>query len=361
MNLTHEQDELPAPPVELDETDRRLLDALQRDIPLCDDPWSVIGRDLSLTGEQTLSRVRQLKQLGLIRQISPIFDSAALGYTSTLVAAKVRDDKLDQAAEIVNQHPGVSHNYQRPASFNLWFTLAVPPGETLQDHLDQLAKDAGLQAVLPLPSIRTFHIGVRLHMSDNPAPGSSNSTNEDPGEAPAPRRPSPSHHGKKTTLALTDRDKAIIRLVQDDLPLVEKPFEGYCTQLGITLDHFREWMDKMKATGGLRRFAAILRHRATGFVANGMGVWRINPADPASIEKAGKAASEFEEVSHCYERPLYPDWPYNLYTMVHARTPEDCHAVMQRIRAQLEPLGLEAHDVLFSTREFKKERVRYFV
>lgn len=328
-------------PAPLDDVDKRLLESLQKAIPVTRYPWTLIGMPLRIPGREVLRRITRLKETGVIRQISPIFDSAALGYTSVLAAAKVPASRVDQAASVVSAHPGVSHNYRRDAEFNLWFTLAVPPGEKLEDHLNRLAGEAGLNVVHPMPALRTFHIGVMLHMT-----GGEDSIRPDGGTAPA-RQP----------VTLTERDKQIIRVTQEDLPLVVRPFERMCHELAMPFADLCGWFARMTEAGALRRIAAILRHRQTGFVANGMGVWRI---DEDKIEAAGRAAARFSAVSHCYQRPSYRDWPYNLYTMIHARTQDECEAVVDRIARELKPLGLRDRRVIYSTREYKKQRVRYF-
>ena len=272
--------------------------------------------------------------------ISPIFDTRALGYTSCLVAAKVPESRIREAADIISRHPGVSHNYRRDGDFNIWFTLAVPPGEDLQKHLDRLGAEASLDSVRPMPALRVFRIGVKLDM-----------TGTDEAEADSPES-DPAR--KVTAVALTDFDKQVIRATQGDLPLTERPFDEACRQLAIDFAALVEWMDRMRECGVLRRMAAILHHRTAGFTANGMAVWRV-PED--RIEEAGRAAAEFSQVSHCYHRPSYPDWPYNLFAMIHARSKDACEEVAARIG---EKIGIPDHRILYSTEQFKKVRVKYF-
>jgi len=329
----------------LDEQDKQLLNKMQFDFPLTDSPWQALGEGMGLTGGQVLSRVRKLKATGIIRQVSAIFDTKALGYASTLAAARVPDGRLDEAAAVVSRHPGVSHNYKREAEFNLWFTLAVPPGESLDEHLDRLADQARFEDYLALPTIRTFRIGVKLDVGGR---GRAKKT-----EPPAIKH----HHHQTQPVALTEDDRNYIRALQEDLTLEEHPFEPACRALGVGFDELRSWMEKMREAGVMRRFAAILRHRQAGFSANGMVVWRV---PDEHIEQAGRLASESPEVSHCYQRPCSQAWPYNLYTMIHARSESDCQQVIDRIADGLAPLGVTGHRTLYSTIEYKKQRIRYF-
>jgi len=106
----------------------------------------------------------------------------------------------------------------------------------------------------------------------------------------------------------------------------------------------------------MRRFAAVLRHREAGFKTNAMGVWVVPPED---VERIGTILASFQAVSHCYERPPHPPiWPYNIFTMVHARTMEECTRIFQHMS---ERVGIEEYDSLFSIKEYKKTRIRYFV
>ena len=328
----------------LDDTDKWLLNRLQFDFPIAECPWAILAHESGDTQSDVLSRIIALKDRRLIRQISPIFDTRALGYSSTLAAARVQNKRLEDAAAAVSRHPGVSHNYERQAEFNLWFTLAVPPGASLGDELSQLAADAAFDDYIALPTIRTYRIGVMLDVADG-------------GATPQRKHAARPKHGSSAPVTLTDRDKEIIRVTQNDLPLVEYPFADMCDALGITFDELAAWFDRMQQAGAMRRFAAILRHREAGFTANGMVVWQL-PDD--TVDKAGEIAAAAPEVTHCYRRPTFDAWPYNLYTMVHATSESQCQAVVDRLYDQLKPLGAPAPRTLLSTREFKKERVRYF-
>jgi chlorite dismutase/DNA-binding Lrp family transcriptional regulator/nitrite reductase/ring-hydroxylating ferredoxin subunit len=325
---------------QLDETDKWLLNELQFNFPIVREPWTEIAARRSLTARGVLDRVARLKRLGVVRQISPIFDTRALGYSSSLVAARVPEERVDEAAAIINRHPGVSHNYKRSHEYNLWFTLAVPPGEKLQDHLDRLAREARVEAIRPMPTLKMFRISVQLDMTRD--------------ETELESRPAGSGHKKVEPVALSEFDKDVIRATQGDLLLVERPFEKACADLAIDFPRLQAWMARMQECGVLRRFAGILRHQSAGFTANGMVVWRV-PED--RVLEAGEAASQFSQVSHCYQRPTYPDWPYNLFTMVHARSREACQQIASQIAQKL---NVQDFKILYSTKEYKKSRIEYF-
>ena len=327
----------------LDAVDRRLLDLLQRDFPLDARPFAAIGERLGLPEEEVLARVRRLKgaETGrLIRQISAIFDTTALGYKSTLVAMQVSEDEVDRAAAAINRHPGVSHNYQRDHAWNLWFTLAVPPDEDLEASVQALVDQAGGYPYRLLPALRVFKIGVQLDIEGAGDVSPVDSARED--------HPTPA--------ALPNaRDRAFIRELQEDIEVVPQPFARVSERLGVSQEEVLAWLHEANAAGWLRRFAAVLRQQQAGYVANGMAVWRV-PED--SVERAAAVAASLPQVSHCYQRPTYPDWPYNLFTLIHAKSREDCQAIAGRIS---QATGVTDYAILFNTKEYKKERLKYFV
>src|SRR5581483_5284844 len=157
--------------------DRQLLNVVQKEVPLIPQPFAQVGAEVGLSEEEVLDRLRYWRdEKHVIRQISAIFDTRKLGYTSTLVAMKIPADKLNNAAKLVNAHPGVSHNYERDHEFNLWFTCAVPPGMDLEKHIDALHDLTGATSTRILPTLKMFKIEVRLDMetgvsnSDSPPP-----------------------------------------------------------------------------------------------------------------------------------------------------------------------------------------------
>lgn len=319
------------------EADRRLLNAVQKEIELVSRPFVNVARELDTTEDDVLERLRRLRDDDkVIRQISAIFDTRKLGYTSTLVAMRVPPDRVDEAARIINEHPGVSHNYERAHEFNIWFTLAVPPGMDLETHINRLHDVVGAEATRILPTLKMFKIEVRLDMEE----GVSNADGPPPPKAELP--------------PLTDDDIRAIRALQADMPLVSQPFAVEAETVGMTEDELLSFGHKFLGDGRMRRCAAILAHRRAGFLANGMGVWKM-PEEQA-VELGFKIAS-FPQVTHCYQRPVYEDWPYRVFSMVHARTEEKVREVIANISSET---GLDEYDILFSTREFKKTRVPYF-
>ena len=326
---------------QFDAIDKKLLNEIQWVFPLVDRPYLEIARRHDISEEDVMHRIAVMKEMGIIRQINAIFDTRRLGYKSTLIAFAVRPDKLDYVAEKVNEHPGVSHNYERNHEYNMWFTLAVPPGREMKRDLDRMTSFEGVIKHRVLPTLKLYKIGVRLDM-----------VNEDP-DKPKPMEAVKQLNPDK--MQITENDRTFIRELQKDLAVVQEPFKELANNLGITTAQLFAKATEYENSGIMRRFAAILRHREAGFVANGMVVWHV-PEN--KIDEVGFRLAAFPQVSHCYRRPVYPDWRFNLFSMVHARTLR----AAEKIAAEMsEAVGIRDYQILFSSREFKKERVKYFV
>jgi DNA-binding Lrp family transcriptional regulator len=323
--------------------DAALLDRLQTDLPLVERPWAELASALGTSEDDVLRRVRALRARGIIRQVSAIFDTRRLGYTSLLVAARTSKERQDDAAAVFSAHPGVTHNYEREHDFNLWFTLAVPPNSTLGvDGTLSIMQDlSGAETIRPMPALRFFKIGVDLDVTGGRDPAAK-------AERRGPSKPTPPPG------ELTDRDIAAIRALQTDLPTESEPFGHLAHAYGFAVPELLAAGHEFLATGQMRRFAAVLAHRRAGFVQNGMGVWKV---DEDSCAEMGARMAAYRGVSHCYQRPVFPDWPYRLFSMTHGRDREECEAVL---RAISEDTGLSDYAVLYSTREYKKTRLTYF-
>jgi DNA-binding Lrp family transcriptional regulator len=146
----------------------------------------------------------------------------------------------------------------------------------------------------------------------------------------------------------------MLRELQEDIALVAEPYARMAEHIGVTEDEVLQTAHRFVAEGRARRFAAVLYHRHAGFVANAMSVWKV-PED--RIADVGMQMAGFAAVSHCYQRPTYPDWPYNLFGMLHGRTKEDCEVAAGAIARET---GIDEHAMLYSTKEYKKVRVRYY-
>jgi len=325
----------------MDDLDKDLLNEIQWSFPLVKQPYHELARKFVVSPKEIMDRLAKLKQDGIVRQLSAIFDTRKLGYKSSLVAMKIDSDKLVDVANIINRHPGVSHNYERNHDFNLWFTIATPPGINVKTEVDKISRLPGVQATRMLPTIQMFKIGVKLDMNEKKK-----------------HEIKPSEQKKKTIktdFVASEEDKQYIRELQKDLEIVDRPFLKSAENLGISEDILFEKAKYYEKIGVMRRYAAILRHRDVGFIANGMIVWKV-PDD--RISEVGEKLGAFPQVSHCYQRPSYPDWPYNVFSMIHCKSHKEAQEVAKTIQTQI---NVNEYRILFSEREFKKTRVEYFV
>jgi DNA-binding Lrp family transcriptional regulator len=328
--------------IPLDDADKRLLNLMQGSFALTARPFAHVAGLAGLTEADVMARVQRLLDKRIIREITPIFDTRALGYQSMLVAAKVDAEHPHRAAKIINSHPGVTHNYLRNHDFNLWFTIAVEPGSRLglQGTLDVLAAETGAQSIRQLPTLKLFKIRMDLEME-----GGTDALAA-AGEAVEPRELDP--------IELSEEDVATIRGTQGPMPVVPEPYAPAAERLGVSQDEVLRRLDSLRERDGLRRVAAILYHRRAGFSANGMGVWKV-PED--EVLETGRRMAAFRGVSHCYQRPTYADWPYSVFTMAHGRSKEECDAILDSIAAET---GITERATLYSSTEFKKVRMLYF-
>ncbi|MBI2911693.1 MAG: Lrp/AsnC family transcriptional regulator [Chloroflexi bacterium] len=323
--------------------DRRLLNIIQGEFPLAERPYAELGERLRIPEDDVLARVSRLKTGHIIRQVSAIFDTRSLGYLSSLVAVKVDPARVDQAGAIISEHPGVSHNYRRNHDYNIWFTIALPPTSSLEMTVQAMHRLTGAEATRLLPTLRLFKIGVQLDIASAEA-------------VTARSRPAYTEADRRRAAAepLTQGDIAAICELQEDLAVVPRPWDPLAYRLGVPVVQLLEHARTLQASGHMRRFAAILYHRQAGFSANPMAVWKV-PEEQA--EEVGGIMASFNAVSHCYLRPVYPDWPYNLFTMIHGRKVSECEQVIEAIA---QATGIQERALLYSTREYKKTRVRYF-
>jgi DNA-binding Lrp family transcriptional regulator len=328
--------------VPLDDVDRRLLNLMQGSFPIAARPYRRVAELAGLDEGAAMDRVRHLLEKRIIRQVTPIFDTRALGYSSMLVAAKVDPEHPHRAAHVINEHPGVSHNYLRNHEFNLWFTIATAPDSELglEGTLEVLAREAGAESVRQLPTLKLFKIRMDLEMEgDTEALASAAEASE-----PVELEPQP----------YDELDVAVIRALQGDMPVVEQPYAAAAAAVGLSEERLLDHLAGMQERGLLRRVAAILYHRRAGFSANGMGVWQV---PDEQILEVGCRMAAFRGISHCYQRPTYADWPYSVFTMAHGRSKEECDAVLDAIAEQT---GITERATLYSSTEFKKIRLLYF-
>ena len=335
-------DEAGESPAALDPLDRKLLSVVQTDFPVSRRPFDTLAERLSVEPARALARVASMRERGVIRRLGAVFDSRSLGYASTLVAGRIPPDRLAAVAETVSALAGVTHNYRREHAYNLWFTLTAESEGQLEAVLAKLKQQTGIEQFHSLPALVVYKIRVHFHMdtqsalsADAPTPGVSS------------RRDGP--------VGLSEEQKDLVRLLQEDLPLGPEPFDEAARRLGWPADRvlsqIRDWL----ADGVIRRFGAVVQHRQLGFTSNGMAALSV-PLE--RIDDVGRRLADRQEISHCYRRPPLEDFPYNLYAMVHGRGEQRVRELVAELAGQCD---IQDYRVLFSTEEYKKTSMKYFM
>ena len=317
--------------------EKELLLEIQQNFPICQFPFAELANRLGASEDWVIDILQKNKNDKIIRQTSAIFDTKKLGYKSCLVAFEVAEEFLEMAVFNINKHPGVSHNYLRKHKLNLWFTIAIAPDSkfSLEETVHHLAKIAKTTNYLILPTLKMYKIAVKLDTTSSGAK-KENIANK-----------------VFKNIVLNDLHFRIIEALQSDLKLVREPFLEIIQKLKIGYDEFFDAVKELKDSGVMRRFASILNHKKAGFKSNAMVVWEVLE----DFEKYANIAAGFSFVSHCYQRPIFENWKYNLFTMIHATSDEELESFIEMVATEIK---YESKEVLTSLQEFKKVRIVYF-
>jgi siroheme decarboxylase len=320
-----------------DNVNARLLVSLQKGLPIDARPFAGAGAAFGLGGDEVIARVRGWFDEGVARRFGAVFDSRSLGYSSTLCAADIPVEELPAAAARIAHHSGITHCYERDGRPNLWFTLTAP-ADGMASEFARVCAMLGPYEVLNLPALRKFKIEAVFGKSED-AEESPVAPRAAAGELPAP---------------LSERERRVVRVLQRSIPVVEDPFGAVAGEVGYDADELLALLLRWKDVGIIRRIGLIVRHRRMGFSANSMCVW---PVAAGRVEAAGAALARNSHVTHCYERPSFPSFPFNIYAMTHAKSREETVAVFEALGRDS---GLSGGRMFWSLREFKKASPVFF-
>ncbi|MHC4874461.1 MAG: siroheme decarboxylase subunit beta [Planctomycetota bacterium] len=327
----------------LSDFDRIILNRIQSGFPLEKEPYTVLAADLGESDKTVYTACCTLREKGIIRRIGAIYVPGRLGYTTTLAAARVDQEMLEDAAACAGSFPEVTHNYERDHQLNLWFTIIASSEDRLNYIISQVGSKKGVQKIYTLPSCGNYKLKVEFKFRE---PG-----NSDKG----PKINTAGDNGQSSAAnIILNPDKKLIARSCGDIDNSLMPFESMAKDVGIAEENLLNRLKDYRKQGVLRRFGAILQHQTAGFKGNGMSVWSI-PAD--QVKMAAECLSAKPEVSHCYERKAVPDWPYNLYAMIHKQNKEEVRSLCQNLS---EEINIQDYQILFSIREFKKSSMVYF-
>uniref|UniRef100_A0A7C4JQV1 siroheme decarboxylase n=1 Tax=Thermodesulfobacterium geofontis TaxID=1295609 RepID=A0A7C4JQV1_9BACT len=317
-------------------TEKELLNIIQKEFPLEKRPFLKIGERLNIKEEEVIKYLEYLKKKRILRQISAIFNPWFFGHRSSLFAFKVPPEKLDKAISIINKHPGISHNYLRNHDYNLWFILVSLPEKDPLDEADKLAKLCEVEDYLYLPALRTFKIstvfGDKISDFDKEEIIDIELTVE-------------------ANKNITEKDKILVKILQEPLPLVKTPFKEIAKSLGTKEEDLFLWIREMKEKGALRRFGALLKHHKLGFKVNVMVAWETKRD---KIDFLIEELSKELFITHCYERKTYPNWKYNLYTMCHFKEKKE----KEKILLLAQKYGIKNFIMLETVKGIKKNKIK---
>ncbi|MEE9491859.1 MAG: Lrp/AsnC family transcriptional regulator [Gammaproteobacteria bacterium] len=328
----------------MEQLTQRLLNDFQHNFPLNSLPFEKIARDLNTTTDTVLRELKQLQEKGAVSRVGPVFRPNTVG-VSTLAASAVPVTELETIAAIINQFPQVNHNYEREHHYNLWFVVTATDHQDLEQTLKRIEAKTGYP-ILVLPLLRDYHIdlGFRMRLDEQ-------SSIKVMAELPTCQH-------EETLPDRTQDAEDLIEVIQGGIPLVARPYQAIAQRLGCSERSVIEQLNSMINSGVIKRLGVVVRHHELGYRANAMVVWNV---PDARVDQLGEQLGRQDCVTLCYQRPrLLPQWPFNLFCMVHGSDRKD---VIDCINRMIDGLGLETieHDVLFSGRRFKQRGARYRV
>jgi len=313
----------------LDPTDRHLLEAFQRDLPLVPRPFDAIATVLGVTEAEVLTRLARLIESGAVSRVGAVCRPNTAG-ASTLAAIAAPEHAVDAVAAEIGAEPGVNHSYLREDRVNLWFVATGPDRAHVDAALARIAARTRLP-VIDLPLVRAYHIDLGFSLE-----GAADKHRARPARDPAPMRAA---------------DAPLVQALCDGLALVPRPFAGLGAALGLSEAQVMARVARLSAEGLLSRVGVIVRHRALGWRANAMVCFAIPEAE---ADARGALLAAEPGVTLCYRRRADPArWPYPLFCMIHATRRDAALEVLARAEARA-GLATTPRRILFSLRCFKQ-------
>lgn len=325
-----------------------LLTALQDEIPITSRPFLELAKRFDISENDLIKKINDWHKDGLIRHLSAHINSGALGFDSALVAMSVPGEKIDETSRVISSHPGVSHSYLRDHHFNVWFTIKVPQnpplplGESggargrLDRHVEFIIKRAGIDNFLILPAIKTFKLNVKFD---------------------AFRRQGLSEKQEPQAVAgaqeITKEEEAVIEEMAYGLLLVADPFHRASLKLNMPEENLLGTIRDLQKRGVIKKIRIVLNHYKLGIKANAMVVWDV-PRE--SLGEVGRLFADQESITHCYERARFDEFPYNLYTMIHADSDGSLSEIIKLLASRA---GIGSYAILKSVRELLKRKTTF--
>ena len=320
------------------------INKYQGGIPVCEKPYLNVATELGTDESTLISIIQKLLKDGWLSRFGPLYDAKQMGGGLTLAALSVPENQFEKMTAIVNAFDEVAHNYRREHKLNMWFVLATETEQAIPNVISDIESQTGLK-VFNCPKLQEFYVGLKLHI------GSAGQVDTVPMDV---------SHDKVADYAMApvapnEFERKIIAATQAGLALVSEPYELLARQLGSDVKSIMNCVVTLLNNGTMRRIGAVPNHYKLGLRGNGMTVWDV---PDELVTEIGEKIGSMDFVSHCYERPRHlPDWPYNLFAMVHGSDKDQAFNKLKIMEAELYPYNFR-HDVLFSSAILKKSGLR---
>jgi DNA-binding Lrp family transcriptional regulator len=328
----------------LDEVDAALIDGYQSGVPVVERPFATMGERLGIDENETIARVRSLREAGVFRRFGPVLNPPVIG-SSTLAAVAAPEDRFDEVTEVVNGYRQVNHNYRRDHAWNMWFVVTAATRATRDRILTEIEDRTGL-SVLALPMLTDYYIDLEFPVvnDDRFARESIESTAVDA-----------TRISEDAAADLSDLDRRLLVAIQGGFPLTHTPYADVAETVGAPVDAVLAAVERLLADGCIKRIGCVVNHVVTGFDANCMVVWDVPDEE---LDARGETVGELPYVTLCYHRPRRPeqDWRYNLFTMVHGREADAVDAKVDELAGEHLPFE---HERLYSTETLKQTGAQY--
>lgn len=323
---------------EIGSLERQLINGFQGGFPIVEQPFAQVAGQVGSDEAAVIAAVSNLLEQGWLTRFGPLYNAERMGGGLALAAMTVPEREFQRVTGILNEISEVAHNYKRDHWLNMWFVLATESPESLQQAVADIESGSGL-SVYVFPKEREFYLGLWLQLGED----RSLTTRSIPGE------------WLPGAVELSQRDLTIVAATQSGLPLTEMPYADIAEKIGYETVEVMERLEQMLNKGVIRRIGLVPNHFKLGFRGNGMTVWDI---PDEHLENLGMQIGALDFVSHCYARPRrLPDWPYNLFAMVHGRDRGEVLKQVEHMEALLKD-QCRANEVLFSSAILKKTGMR---
>ncbi len=320
----------------LSQFDCELIDILQMPLAICEKPFDKIAKQLGSNPEEVIKESNYLFDKGFIKYITAAVNAKALGKVTTLMVAKVQHDKVDQVAGYINRQANVSHNYLRANEYNLWFTAQGQSQKQIEKQFKKIG-DMFQVEFHSLPAEKVFKLDVRFNLATKPV------------AKIIEKQPCLQNC---EVVVLSDIQKRILGRLQKGLRPKENMFDIFDNE-GIRQEQVIEIIKGLVEKKVIKKIRAVVDYKKLGFKANIMFAAK---AEEKNIDENGWKLASLQQVSHCYRRPAFEKWPYNLYAMAHAIDKAELVAILENFAKESD---IKEFQMLETVRELKKQPVTY--